>query len=295
MTIRTTFTSGRDECAAWLTLPRHPGPHPAVILIHGGGATHEMMLAQYEKWFSQAGFAVVAFDFRHLGESGGHPRQLVGQRRYAEDVDAALAFARSHPDIDPDRIALWGTSFGASHALAAAARHHDLRAVVVQCPVFSGRAVVSRAGIRHLLRFTIPIADDLVRAAFRRPRRYVPLVGEPGEAAFVNQPGALDGWRSVTPPGYRFDNRITAASGLGMLFYNAASAAPRVRCPLLVCACDRENLIDPAIVERVAATAPRALVKHYDADHFTVYHPPVVDRIVADQLDFLTAHLTRDM
>ncbi|MEU2255719.1 alpha/beta fold hydrolase [Nocardia xishanensis] len=294
MTIRTTFPSGADECAAWLTLPDRPGPHPGVVLVHGGGATHEMMLAQYEKWFAQAGFGVVAFDFRHLGESGGQPRQLVSQRRYAEDVDAALDFARSRPELDPHRIALWGTSFGASHVLAAAARHHDLRAAVVQCPVFSGRAVVSRAGVRHLLRLTAPIAADLTRAALRRPRRYLPLVGKPGEPAFVNQPGALEGWQSVMPPGYRFDNRITAASGLGMLFYNAASAAPRVRCPLLVCACDHENLIDPAIAGRVAATAPGAVLKRYDADHFTVYHPPAVEQIVADQIDFLTAHLTPD-
>ncbi|MEV3962520.1 alpha/beta fold hydrolase [Nocardia sp. NPDC050193] len=290
MTISTTFPSGRDHCAAWLTLPDGPGPHPAIVLVHGGGATHEMMLGQYEQWFAQAGLAVVAFDFRHLGASGGEPRQLVSQRRYAEDVDAALAFARSRPELAADRIALWGTSFGASHVLAAAARH-DLRAAVVQCPVFSGRAVVARAGVRHLLRFTFPIVSDLARAALRLPRRYVPLVGEPGSRAFVTAPGALAGWGSVTPPGYRFDNRITAASGLGMLFYNAASAAPRARCPLLVCACERENLIDPAIAGRVAARAPRAVLKHYDADHFTVYHPPAVDRIVADQIDFLTEHL----
>ena len=290
MTLRTTFISGRDECAAWLTLPEGPGPHPAVVLVHGGGATHEMMLAQYEKWLSDAGLAVVAFDFRHLGESGGRPRQLVSQRRYAEDVDAALAFARSRPELDKDRIALWGTSFGASHVLAAAARH-DLRAAVVQCPVFSGRAVVSRAGVRHLLRFTVPIVSDLARAALGRSRRYVPLVGKPGDLAFVNQPGALEGWQSVTPPGYHFDNRITAASGLGMLFYNAAASASRVRCPLLVCACEKENLIDPFIAGRVAATAPGAVLKSYDADHFTVYHPPAVEHLVADQIEFLTTHL----
>ncbi|MGW5520466.1 alpha/beta hydrolase [Nocardia africana] len=291
MTIPTTFTSGRDQCAAWLTLPDGPGPHPAVVLVHGGGATHEMMLAQYEKRFSDAGLAVVAFDFRHLGESGGEPRQLVSQRRYAEDVDAALAFARSRPEIDAQRIALWGTSFGASHVLTAAARHRDLRAAVVQCPIFSGRAVVSRAGARHLMRFTVPIVSDLVRAAVGRSRRYVPLVGKPGDLAFVNQPGALEGWQSVTPSGARFDNRITAASGLGMLFYNAASAAPHVHCPLLVCACERENLIDPAIAGRVAATTPGAVLKSYDADHFTVYHPPAVRQIVADQIEFLTTHL----
>ncbi len=291
MMTRTSFTSGGDRCAAWLTVPEGSGPHPVVVLVHGGGATHEMMLGQYEKWFSQAGLAVLAFDFRHLGESGGEPRQLVSARRYAEDIDAALEFARSRPELDAGRVALWGTSFGASHVVAAAARHPTLSAAVVQCPVLSGRAVALRAGLRHLARLTVPITSDLVRASLGRSRRYVPLVGRPGEPAFVNQPGALEGWRSVCPPGYEFDNRVTAASGLGMLFYNAAARAARVRCPLLVCQSDRENLVDTAIAEKVAATAPRGVLKHYDADHFTVYHPPLVERLVADQIEFLTTHL----
>ena len=112
MTTRLSFPSGGETCAAWLTLPealgrnsaqnsgQNSGPHPVVLLIHGGGATHAMMLDQYERWFSRAGFAVVAFDFRHLGESGGVPRQLMSIRRYFEDIDAALAFIRGRPELD---------------------------------------------------------------------------------------------------------------------------------------------------------------------------------------------------
>lgn len=181
-----------------------------------------MKLDQYEKWFSEAGLAVLSFDFRHLGESGGLPRQVIS---------------------------------------------------------------------RHLARLSLPIASDLLRAALRLPRRYVPLVGHPGEPAFVNQPGAVQGWQSVMPDGYQFDNRVAASAGLEMLFYNAAAKAARVNCPLLVCQSDRENLIDPAIAARVADAAPHGVLKHYDADHFTIYHPPVVERVVADQIDFLTTHL----
>ncbi|GAA2429226.1 alpha/beta fold hydrolase [Actinomadura vinacea] len=291
MATRTSFVSDGDQVAAWLTVPERAGSHPIVVLVHGGGATHEMMLDQYERWFSGAGLAVLAFDFRHLGESGGQPRQLVSPRRYARDIDAALAFVKSRPELDADRTALWGTSFGASHVVAAAARHPELAAAVVQCPVLNGRAIATRAGLRHLARFTLPIAADLVRAASGRPRRYVPLVGRPGELAFVNQPGALEGWSSVCPPGYEFDNRVAAAAGLEMLFYNASAHASRVRCPLLVCQSDRENLIDPQIAVKVATSAPRGVLKHYDADHFTVYHPPMVERLVADQIEFLTTHL----
>lgn len=53
--------------------------------------------------------------------------------------------------------------------------------------------------------------------------------------------------------------------------------------------CEFDNRIAAAVAE----DAPRAVLKHYDADHFTVYHPPVVEKVVADQLDFLAVHLTQ--
>lgn len=291
MTTRMTFVSGGEQCAAWLTLPTDDGPHPVVLLIHGGGATHAMMLDQYERWFSAAGFAVVAFDFRHLGESGGLPRQVMSIRRYLEDIDAALAFIRSRPELDASRVALWGTSFGASHVVATAARRRDIAAAVVQCPILQGRAPAMSAGLLHLARFTGPIVSDLLRAALGLGRRYVQIVGRPGELAFVNVAGAYEGWMSVVPPGVVFDGRIAAGAGLSMLLYDAAAQARDVRCPLLVCVSDRENLMDPAIAVRVAGMAPRGKVIHYPTDHFEVYHPPFVERIVADQIAFLTEHL----
>ena len=291
MTIRTNFRSGTDTCAAWLTLPEGEGPHPVVLLIHGGGAVHSMMLDQYERWFSTAGLAVVAFDFRHLGESGGTPRQLMSIRRYFEDIDAALAFIRDRPELDASRVALWGTSFGASHVVATAARRRDIAAAVVQCPILQGRAPALRSGLIHLMRFTVPIFSDLIRGALGLGRHYVQIVGRPGELAFVNRPGAYDGWMSVVPKGVAFDGRITAGAGLSMLFYDAAAQARRVRCPLLVCVSDREDLMDPAIAVRVARAAPRGEAIHYPTDHFEVYHPPFVERIVADQIAFLVRHL----
>ena len=42
-----------------------------VVLVHDGGAVHDMKLPEYEAAFSQAGLAVAAFDYRHFGGSGG--------------------------------------------------------------------------------------------------------------------------------------------------------------------------------------------------------------------------------
>ena len=282
---------GVERCAAWLTRPAGPGPHPVVVLVHGGGATHEMKLDQYEAAFSQAGFAVLAFDYRHFGASDGEPRQLMSVRRQLADVDAALAFARTHPDLDSERVALWGTSFGSSHVMTAAARHPELAAAVVQCPVLQGRAPALASGWRNILGLTAPIVSDAVRALTRRPRRYVPIVGRAGEVAFVTIPGAFEGWYSVMPEGFAFDNRVAAAAAISMLPYDAAAKAPKIECPLLVCVSDNEELMDPAVAVRAAERAPRGTAVHYPADHFEVYHPPLLEQILADQIEFLRAHL----
>jgi Dipeptidyl aminopeptidases/acylaminoacyl-peptidases len=291
VTEQTSFRSGAERCAAWLTLPDGEGPHPVVVLAHGGGATHEMMLDRYEAALSQAGLAVLAFDYRHFGQSDGRPRQLFSLRRQLQDVDAALAFARSHPELDGTRVALWGTSFAGSHVVTAAARHPELAAAVVQCPVLKGRAPALASGWRSLARLTWPICSDILRSLSRRPRRYVQLVGRPGELAFVTAPGALEGWHSVCPEGFDFDNRVTAGVGISMLLYDAAASAHKVRCPLLVCVSDNENLMDPAIASRVAERAPRGIALHYPADHFEVYHPPLFEQIVTDQIRFLRTYL----
>ena len=49
--------------------------------------------------------------------------------------------------------------------------------------------------------------------------------------------------------------------------------------------------MNPAIALRVASEAPLGRAIRYPTDHFQVYHPPFVDRIVADQIAFLTEHL----
>lgn len=72
MTGKISFPSGGERCAAWITLPEGP-PHPVVVLVHGGGAVHDMKLPQYEHAFRAAGLAVVAFDYRTSAPQTANP------------------------------------------------------------------------------------------------------------------------------------------------------------------------------------------------------------------------------
>lgn len=286
-TIKTSFASGGGRCTAWVTLPPGSGPHPAVVLVHGFGATHEMAMPSYERWFSNAGMAVVSFDYRFNGASPGEPRQRIRVRCLLADVESALDFTAAHPAVDSSRIALWGTSFGASHAMVVAARRPEVAAVVLNCPMIDGRNAARRLGVKHMVRLAWPITADLLRSIVGAAPRYLPIVGEPGEFALITSSGAKAGWYSLIPDATTWDNRCTAMAAVDMLGYRAARSAPQIRCPLLVCVSDNETLMDSAIAVRAAHDAPDGRAIHYPADHFQVYHPPLVDEIVTDQTKFL--------
>jgi pimeloyl-ACP methyl ester carboxylesterase len=290
-TRRVDFPSGGIRCAAWLTLPPTTGPHPAMVLVHGLGATHDMMLAQYEQHFAAAGIATLSFDYRHTGASDGQPRQRISMPRQRADVSAALSYLGERSDVDPARLALWGTSLGGMNVVRVAAARPDLAAAVIQCPIVHGPGAARSLGIAGPLRLTPAIVEDVLRSATRRGRRYVPIVGPPGSLAMVTAPGAQAGWNSTVPPDCLFDNRIAAADTVAMVATSALRHARRVTAPLLVCVCDQENLMDPRYAALVARRAPNGVARHYESDHFAVYHPPLVSRVLADQTTFLKEHL----
>jgi len=97
------------------------GPHPVVILVHGGcwlaeyDLTHVQPLAAA---LAQAGYAAWSLEYRRVGEAGG------GWPGTFDDVADGVDFLarRADPRLDGDRIVLAGHSAGGHLALWAAAR-----------------------------------------------------------------------------------------------------------------------------------------------------------------------------
>src|SRR4029450_7606426 len=105
------FPSSDDDCRAWLFMPDAERP-PLVILGHGLGATREYGLEPYAPRFADAGTPALVFPYRHFGDSGGRPRQLLDIERQLGDWAAALAYTRNLDEGDHDRVALGGASVG---------------------------------------------------------------------------------------------------------------------------------------------------------------------------------------
>ncbi len=129
-----TFQSDGLTLAGLLGPPEQgsAGPHPAVVVMHGFGGHKD---GPQQRWsapfYRSLGFATLRFDFRGCGDSEGRRGRIVPREEVADAI-AAFRFLANQPGIDANRIALSGTSYGATVAVAAAAREAGIAAVIAQ-------------------------------------------------------------------------------------------------------------------------------------------------------------------
>jgi dipeptidyl aminopeptidase/acylaminoacyl peptidase len=122
-----------DRLDGW----RLPGSGAAdVLLLHGYGRTHHRMW-RYAGFLREAGFGVLAIDFRSSRQGRRLPTTLGAHERV--DAQAALDWLRAR---SAGRLAVMGESLGATVALLLAADNPDVAATVADCPFANGRQAV---------------------------------------------------------------------------------------------------------------------------------------------------------
>lgn len=121
-----------------LTLPRKGGPFPAVVLVAGTGAhtrdevvsLHKILLVLADS-LTRKGMAVLRYDKRGVGQSGGKADPLSTTDDYASDARAAVRFLRIQPEIDPARVGIIGHSEGGIIAPMVAAGNPEVAWIVL--------------------------------------------------------------------------------------------------------------------------------------------------------------------
>jgi dienelactone hydrolase len=286
------FRSGGEECAAWLYRPPAGVLSPCVVLGHGWSGVREQRLDAYAERFAAAGFAALAFDYRHFGSSGGQPRHLLDIGRQLDDMRAAVAFARELDGVDPDRVALWGTSLGGGHVVSVAAGDPRIAAVVAQVPFADGLRNLPHLGVRHALVLVREGLRDQMRAALGRQPHMIRSVGPPGSVAVMTTPDADPGFHGLDPPVSSWRNEAAARVCLAVAGYRPIRRAADVRCPILFQIAGDDAITPPEYAEEAARRAPRSEVRRYaGAGHFDPYVGELFERVVADQIAFLARHL----
>jgi fermentation-respiration switch protein FrsA (DUF1100 family) len=285
---------GGAELAAWLYRPARAAEEgiPCVVLAHGFSGVRDMQLERPAERFASAGFAALVFDYRHFGDSGGDPRQVVSIREQYEDWDAAIAFAEQLEGVDRTRIALWGTSFCGGHVIDAAVRHPHVAAVVAQAPFVDGLSQLLRTPPRIGLRLGFDAIRDEMRRLRGRSPLLVPVSAPRGGYAVLSDPHVWASIPVVVPPDSTWRNEVAARIALRLGFHRPGLHAGRMKCPCLVQVLDGETVLSKRAAERAAQRAPRGELRRYDGlNHFDVYVGEGFERLVDDQLSFLQRHL----
>jgi fermentation-respiration switch protein FrsA (DUF1100 family) len=289
------FQVNGTSLSAWLYLPDDlTAPVPCVVMGNGFGGTKDMLLESYALRFQKAGLAALVFDYRHFGDSEGEPRQLVWIPYQLQDYAAAVAYARGLEEINPTRIALWGTSASGGHVIVAAARDQSVACVVAQCPGLDGRAAAlegyRKVGVKNGLRLIVHGQRDLVRSWLGLSAHKIPIVGRSGSIACMPVDDAYEGYASIASQS--FVNEVCARITIRGDKYRPVTKAKKVRCPVLLQVCENDELAPVSAAEETAEKlGDLAEVRRYPIGHFDIYIGANFERSVSDQLEFLLKHL----
>jgi dienelactone hydrolase len=227
------FYNGDVRLSGTLVLPNGPGPHPAVVMIHGSGPATRDSLRPWADMYARRGIAVLIHDKRGAGASTGNWARASFDD-LAGDALAGVAFLEARPEINRRQIGLHGMSLGGWIAPLAASRAPQVAFVIVEsAPVLSPREherlrveqqlradgfepeLVAHAVAFMDQKFTVARTGegwDRLTAAMTRAARE-------GWLTYVNAPSSLESLR------WNWDN---------VLSYDPLPALERMRCPVLV-------------------------------------------------------------
>ncbi|MDT7606071.1 MAG: uncharacterized protein QOG96_574 [Pseudonocardiales bacterium] len=291
-TVRISTPSGQ-AIEAWVYLPEGDGPHPAVVMAHGIGAVNAGGLQPFAERFRAEGFAAIVFDYRQWGGSDGEPRDELSVPRQLQDYRTVIDWTAAQPNIDPDRIVAWGTSFAGMHIIELAASDRRLAASIAQVPLADGTAGAAMIPPLRGLRLTTVAVLDRLGSFIGRPVRYIPNSAGPGELAVGATEDARYGLELMTPrEPANFHNRVAARSLLSVAAHRPVRRAAAIRGPILLIVAQDDTMAPTGPALRVAEKAPRAELYRSRGGHYDVYEGGKDhDNVLRTEVEFLHRHL----
>ncbi|MBU7017659.1 MAG: alpha/beta hydrolase [Theionarchaea archaeon] len=204
-------------------------------------------------------------------------------------MKAAINYVRNRKEINPEKIALWGTSAAGGYGLIIAAQDPRITCVVGQCPALDSHEdshlAVKREGITFFLKLFVHAQRDKGRSRFGLSPHRIPIVGKPGTLAMLAAPGAFEGYSRLVSP--TFVNEVCARVLLTSHGHNPIDYAKDVDCPVLLQICEKDNLVSEASYKKTAEIlGDHAEVKTYPIGHFDIYEGEYFEKAVNDQITF---------
>jgi fermentation-respiration switch protein FrsA (DUF1100 family) len=218
---------------------------PAVVLVGGSGPTDRdglafgiPLLGEIAGAIADAGFIVVRYDKRGVGQSGGRAESAT-LTDYAEDVIAAVKMLADRKDVDPKRIAVIGHSEGGSVVMIAGAKDKRVAAVgLIATPGVTGAEIVLAQQKRLLDRSTMS-AEEKQAKIDQQTRIHQAVISGKG----------LD----QLPPEVR--RAVDNAEFQSILVTDPSTLMQKVRKPMLILQPELDTQVEPSNADKLAALA----------------------------------------
>jgi pimeloyl-ACP methyl ester carboxylesterase len=233
--------------AGTLSRPLNPPAHPlpAVVLVSGSGPNERdsvvagiPILGQLASAIADAGFIVLRYDKRGVGQSGGRA-ESAGIQDYAEDLRAAVKFLADRKDVDNKHIAVLGHSEGGSVALVAAAKDKRIAALVLAATAgVPGADLVLAQQARALSHTTLSEAEKQSRVEMQKKIQQAVITGK-----------GLD----ELPPAIR--RQVDNAEFQSILTMDPAKVLPDTKQPILIVQGELDAQVEPSNADRLEALA----------------------------------------
>jgi len=270
------FLSHGLKCAGWLYVPdnlKSGTRAPAIVMAHGFSATKEQYLGKFAELFTTNGFIVLVFDYRFLGSSEGEPRGQVIWYDQIEDYLNSISWLCDQPQVDINRIGVWGTSFSGAHVLSVAAYDRRVKAVVSQVPGIGGgfdsmRKNLEPDGMKRIMEYYY--ADRKRRQQTGRGG-YLPVVAPQGTPCALPTVDSLEWFMKDSGPTWQ--KTVTIESMEKNMEYDVVLTLGRISpTPLLVLLAENDSLIPYAAARTIFEKAPEPKnIISYNCGHFDIY------------------------
>ncbi|KAH8892207.1 DltD N-terminal domain protein [Thozetella sp. PMI_491] len=273
-------------------------PLPCLVMCHGFSAVKEMYLDAFsERFTSQLALACLVYDNRGFGTSDvapGQPRQDIIPAMQMSDLSDAITYAQSLPEVDADRIGIWGSSYGGGHVLHVGATDRRVKAVISQVPLVNGwdnfnRLV--RPDISEVM--TKSFEQDRLARAMGQACATLPVTAEKPEQPSAFPTVEIHTFFAEWEKKSRWKNEVTLRSLESLRAYDPSGWIHRISpTPLLMVVAERDTVTptDLALAAYTKAHEPKEL-QVLPGGHLGVYTAPVFLKNTECQIDFLRRHL----
>lgn len=260
---------------------------PAIVLCHGFAGVKELLLPGYAEEFSRRGFVALTFDYRGFGESEGERGKL---SPYAQvtDIRNALTYIQSLPEVDPEQLGLWGTSFGGANAITAAAHDKRVKGLCVQLTFGDGKRVITgNLTGEEKEKLESMLNKIWTRAVTRNQSMQVPI------NKILTDEQSIEFYNKTVADFPEFNIKIPFLTIKETIEYQPEKYLDSLHIPIQIIAAENDK-VNPGEESRILyekANNPKELIMIEGATHYELYEGEKFKEVVNKQIEWFRKYL----